>query len=221
MHLAPMEPSLQPGVSESPQRIRFDVGDRLPFGPQHKKILALTAGRVRLCLVNDAGKLVTLDILSPGEMLGPIANLHAPMSGAWTEEATNEATALEAGEALVYPVEVFQHLLDRNHELMVNFCAQMDSRRRRIEARLIRIVFKSSTGKVAGLLAELAERFGEFEAQVIRIPLRLTHKDLGSFIGVKRETVSLAMADLEYRELINTKGGFIQILDAEKLLRVA
>jgi CRP/FNR family transcriptional regulator/pyruvate formate lyase activating enzyme len=136
------------------------------------------------------------------------------------EEAANEATAMEAGEMLSYSRVTFQEMLGRNVALLNNFAAQVDSRRRRIEARLVRIVFKSSTGKVASLLAELAQRFGEFEQDTIRIPLRLTHKDLGSFVGVKRETVSLAMADLEYRGIIATRGGLVSIIDPDMLIRV-
>ena len=215
-----MEQVLESTQSDATQRLRFAAGDRLPFGAQNPRILTITSGRVRLGLINDAGKLVTLDVLGSGEMLGPIGNLLAPLGGTSIEEAANEATALESGEALSYPTAIFKQLLTRSPELMQNFCAQADSRRRRIEARLVRIVFKSSIGKVAGLLAELAERFGEFEPKAIRIPLRLTHKDLGSFVGVKRETVSLAMADLEYRGIIHTKGGFVFVDDADKLLRV-
>lgn len=215
-----MERTPELAAGQTAHRVRFSAGERLPFGLAHKDILTLTSGRVRLGLFNDAGKLVTLDILGPGEVLGPIANLHAAVGSTWIEEAANEAVALADGEALSYSTAAFQQLLGRSAELLQGFCAQVDSRRRRIEARLIRIVFKSSTGKVAGLLAELAERFGEFEPTAIRIPLRLTHKDLGSFVGVKRETVSLAMADLEYRGIIYIKSGYVYVVDADKLVRV-
>jgi CRP/FNR family transcriptional regulator len=72
-------------------------------------------------------------------------------------------------------------------------------------------------GKLAGLLCELAERYGEKKGTSIHLTMRLTHQDLASIIGTKRDTVSRGLADLELRELIRYQRNEIVLLDPAKL----
>lgn len=46
------------------------------------------------------------------------------------------------------------------------------------------------------LLWHLAERWGTVRSDGVHLPLRLTHMTLGRFVGARRPTVSLALADL-------------------------
>jgi hypothetical protein len=52
------------------------------------------------------------------------------------------------------------------------------------------------------LLWHLAERWGKMRGDGIHLPLKLTHASLGRFVGARRPTVSLAVAQLRERGLI-------------------
>ena len=50
--------------------------------------------------------------------------------------------------------------------------------------------------RLTALLWHLAERWGRIGSDGVHLPLRLTHATLGRFVGARRPTVSLALAEL-------------------------
>ena len=57
--------------------------------------------------------------------------------------------------------------------------------------------------RIVGLLWHLAERWGRVGRDGVRLPLGLTHATLGRFVGARRPTVSLALAELRERGLVD------------------
>jgi CRP/FNR family transcriptional regulator len=100
---------------------------------------------------------------------------------------------------------------------MVSLARFLGLRQRYLEIRLTRLLYRSSLGKLAGLLCELAERYGETQGSHIALTMRLTHQDLASIIGTKRDTVSRGLAELELQELIRYERNKIVLLNPKKL----
>jgi CRP-like cAMP-binding protein len=103
---------------------------------------------------------------------------------------------------------------------MVNVSRILGLRRKQLEFRIGRMLYRSSLGKVAGMLAELGERYGKKENEQIELDLGLTHQEMASIVGLKRETVSEALADLEYRGLITAGRGRVRIMDPAALDKI-
>ena len=94
---------------------------------------------------------------------------------------------------------------------------QFGLRRQRLEIRLKHILYRSTLGKVAGLLGELAEGHGKPVEVGTEIGVRLRHHEMASIIGCRRASVSEALAELEYRGLIQAHRSRLVILKAEEL----
>lgn len=214
--------SLYLSADERAKQIEFRRGDVLtPETKPMRQIFVVLEGQVKLRSFAESGKEQIIDVLGPGDVYGPIDRVidrHAKAGGSPAGALATEAVALSHGSALGFDVAYFQHLVQQRPMVALNLSRFLGARQRRLEIRLRRLLFRSSLGKVAGLLCELAERYGEeLPDGGRRITIRLRHQEMASLIGTKRETVSECLADLEYRELLRIKSGIIEIPDVEAL----
>jgi CRP-like cAMP-binding protein len=184
-------------------------------------IYLLIEGQVKLRAMTDAGKEIITDIAGPGDAFGGLDRVVGPTGASGTVGLLPpEAVALTKGFAMKFSLEYFRHLVERRPTVVLNITRFFGLKQRRLEIRLTRLLFRSALGKVAGLLLELGERYGERTPQGIEVGVRLTHQELASLIGAKRETVSEALAELELRELITSSRGQLLLKDPEALDRI-
>ena len=79
--------------------------------------------------------------------------------------------------------------------------------------------FLTVSGKLAKKLIELGREFGIKDDTAIKISLRLTQQDIAELIGTTRESINKELKTLRDKGIISTEGGFIQIVDLERLKR--
>lgn len=91
----------------------------------------------------------------------------------------------------------------------------------RADSWLTRLGRRGPRARLADLLVEIADEFGEPVDEGCRIPFRLTQLDLGRIIGVSRETVSRVMGDFAERGLITRTQGRLIIEDRAGLATIA
>lgn len=197
----------------------FRRGDVLSLvGTSQKYIFVIIEGQVKLRSHTESGKEIILDIMGQGDAFGPIhrALAAAPKDNHPGAMAT-EAVALTDVQALRYDSEYFTDLVKRRPTIIVNLSRILGLRQQRMELRLARLLYRSSLGKVAGLLSELGERFGTREGDKITLNVKLTHQEMASIVGCKRETVSESLAELEYLGLIEASRSKISLLQPDKL----
>jgi CRP/FNR family transcriptional regulator, cyclic AMP receptor protein len=204
--------------------VTFNRGDKLPLIERGMKIIyVLMTGQVKLCSTTEGGKEIILDVVGPGGAFGPLDEVvtgtpvadAAPLSA--LNDLASEAVAISKGNAFRFSHEYFNELVQKRPKLVVNLTKLLGTKRKQLEFRLSRLLYRSSLGKVAGLLAELGERYGAVTKNGIKLEIRLTHQEMASIIGVKRETVSEALAELEYQEIIETGRNSMVILKPGQL----
>ncbi len=209
-------------ADEENREFQFKKGDSIPFHSNGERyIYVIYEGKVKLRAEGESGKEKILDIAAPGDTIGPIDRLLGKGEDeSDTAALATEAIALTDGTALAYVVGEFQALIERRPRVVHNVSRLLGLKQKQLEIRLSRLLFRSSLGKVAGLLAELAERYGEESPEGIHLNFRLTHQEMASMIGVKRETVSDCVGRLELQEMIRTKKRQITVLQIEELDKV-
>jgi len=208
-------------MSQGASLIRFQRGGVVNTqGGGVPHVFVVKKGVLKLRFLNYEGKEVIIDVVGAGDLFGDVGPAVDGDAGVLPREVSQEAVALEPGEALAFTVPAFRELLRRQPQALPQVCQRVDQVRRRLENRMVRLLFKSSVGKVAGVLLELSDRFGRPQGDGIYMRLKLTHRELGALTGVKRETVSLAMAQLECDELIQVLPDGFLVLEALKLSRV-
>jgi len=151
-------------------------------------------GRVKLTVVNTAGKEVVVEILGPGDFFGVRC-----LSGRSVYTAT--ATAIVLSTVLVIEKTEMIRVLHAEHEMSDRFIANMLARGARGEEALIDQLFNSSEKRLARILLLLA-RYGK-PGQPRKVFPKVSQEMLAEMIGTTRSRVNFFMN--KFRKL-----GFIQ-----------
>jgi CRP/FNR family transcriptional regulator len=190
------------------------VGDPRPG------IYVVRDGQVKLRTSSAGGKEKILDIVGPGDTFGALEEVVAGgrEAAASREMLATEAVALGATVVVAFRIEEFQALVARRPTVVLNVSRVLGLKQRRLEIRLSRLLYRSSLGKVAGVLADLVERFGTPAPDgTVLLDFKLTHQEIASLVGIKRETVSECLGILELREIVQSRRSRFRVLRPELL----
>jgi len=191
----------------------FDVPKGQIFGVRDAEsghAYLLKKGRMRSLRKTPDGREVALDILAPGDIVGATAIV----SGGADSERFE---ALEPCLVCRIRGEVLHDLLERNGQIGLSVMHRVGLRKRKIESRLLDMVFCTVPVRVARLLAELAEKFGQKTPEGTLIDLKLTHREIGDLVGANREAITRALAGLVDEGAIAYQGKLILVTDADRL----
>lgn len=176
-------------------------------------VLALVAGRVKICHSTPEGKESILAFIEPGEVFGELCLV---------DDAVREELAIAARASVVVliPRTALLAVIERCPALALSISGLLGLRRRRLERRLKYLLFRSTRDRLVHLLLDLAgtERAGSADSPPPR--LSLSHQDLAGLIGSTRETVSGTLGDLQSEGLVRLGRQNIHLLDVPSLRRL-
>ena len=168
-------------------------------------------GCVKIRTYNIDGKEVTLNILGEGELFGEMAALdEVPRS---TDVITLAPTVIAN-----MPAQDFVQLIQTEPLVGVRLSQLMARRLRQVNRRL-RLRESDSMLRVADILLFLAEGRGTQGKTGMEIP-KLPHRELSSFSGLTRETVTRVLTKLEKKGLILRNQQMLCIPDLQALERL-
>ncbi len=179
-------------------------------GDPGDKVFFINGGRVKTSKVTRDGKELTLAYRGAGQIFGELA----VVDGSPREEM---AEAMKNAIITELPVEVFKELLAGDAKLCFQFMAELGRRRKQLETKLEHLVFKDVQAKLAALLLELGEEYGQENEEGVLIGLKITHQEMANLIGSTRETISLTLAQFKKRGLLDMNGRAVILLDHEGL----
>ena len=131
------------------------------------------------------------------------------------------AEAVEDSQVVAIPREDMLWLMGQRSDVALHVTQLLGLRRRRIEARLRNILFRSTRERTAALLLELLESHGRQGEGGWEIRLRLSHQELANLIGATRETVTLTLGQLQKEGLVRIRWRQIAVLDRDRLAAAA
>lgn len=175
-----------------------------------QSILVLAKGRVKLKDVSPDGKETIIAFIDEGDIFGELALLD-------DEPRREFAEAVEECLVLAIPCADFLQVMDGRPDLAMSISKLVGVRRRRIEARLRNLLFRSNRERLAHILLELVQSHGERVGGRWQIRLRLTHQDLAGLIGATRETVTLTLGQFQKDRLIEVHRRQIVVVDYGRL----
>ncbi len=168
-------------------------------------ILILVEGCAKISVNSRDGKRLILGIVRPVELLGLTSVLRGSCHDVTAETVHPcRIASIRRREFLAFLVRypaVYQSVARELSEEMSRAREQM------------RIMGLSSCAsiKLAWLLLEWSAGTGRATGHGTSVCVSLTHEEMGECIGVTRETVSRAMADLRQRRLIDVHGSALTI----------
>ncbi len=185
----------------------------LPGDPA-SSFFVVNGGRLKLSRVTDDGREITLRYVRALDVFGE-------ESVFFREPRREMVEAMEPSLITEIPVTVFLRMLEEHPELYRDLVTLEIRKRQSLEERLEELVFVDVRAKLAGLLLDLVEDYGEkLPDGGIRIRLRITHQEIASYIGSTRETVSLTLSHFRRAGVLDTERRQLIILQPDELRRL-
>lgn len=171
-------------------------------GEYPKGMYFLKSGILALTYISENGTESLLRVFTNCCIFG-----HRSYLSKGTYHAT--ATVLKESEILFMDESLSNEILEENHKLVLNLARNLAIDLKNAENRLRDMVGKRASQRVIESLLFLKHQTPDFA---------WTRREIGEFCGVKTETVSRALSDLEGKGFIHREGRSIEIIDEEKLI---
>jgi len=173
-------------------------------------MVVIMSGRVRVSVISEDGKEVTLSVLGQGEVLGEMSLLDG-------EPCSADVTAQEDCVLLVIERGQFLALLRANNALCLHLMSLLTRRLRRANAALEDMALLDLPARLGRLLARLADDYGVPIRSGTRIEVKLSQKDLSTLVGASREKVNRQIRQWEDDGVLAKDSGRMVVVDSQAL----
>lgn len=194
-------------------RRRVKTGEHLYHaGEQFSSICVVRSGFFRTTMTLVDGREQVTGFFMAGELMG--------MDGIHTGAHNCNAIALEDSEVCVIAYARLQSLSVKIPGLQHQFLRMMGREITRDHGIMLLLGSMRAEERVATFLLNISARYAlrGYSASVFN--LRMTQKDIGSYLGLKFETVSRALAKLEKLGFISVQNRRVEINDPVALRNV-
>jgi len=182
----------------------------LDQGPELSHARNMQATKTKL-LLEDGREQVT-GFHMAGELMG--------MDGIGTERHTCDAVALEDSEVCVIPFERLEGLSREMEALQHHFHKVMSREIVREHGVMMLLGSMRAEERLAAFLLNLSQRLSTRGYSPNEFNLRMTREEIGSYLGLKLETVSRVFSRFQEEGLIAVQQKNIRILDAAGLRKL-
>jgi CRP/FNR family transcriptional regulator, cyclic AMP receptor protein len=206
---------LPPGAAEELRRLgarrRFPAGAVLfvEGDPAHEA-LVLLSGAVKVSVGSTEGKEIVLEVFEAGALLGELSVIDGRPRSA-------TVTALTPVEVLAVASGSFNDFLDRHPRVLRRLLVGVIGRLRSRVRHQLEFGAGDALGRVCARLADLADRYGEQEADAVVVHSPVNQSELASWTGLSREAVVKALRALRQLEWIDVQGRTFVVRDLDRL----
>ena len=165
-------------------------------------------GKVKVTTFSEKGKEVIFSILNEGDFFGDMSLLDGKPRSA-------TVISMEDSKLRLIRRHDFNNLIEKHPRIALRLLEELTLRLRKADERIESLAFLDVTGRVAGILLQLAEENGEKTDKGLLIRSRPTHQELANMVGTTRETVTRILKQLENKQYVSMDGKEINILDPE------
>jgi CRP/FNR family transcriptional regulator len=181
----------------------FRAGD--PFD----SLYAARAGFFKTKLLLEDGREQVTGFHMGGELMG--------MDGIGTERHTVDAVALEDSEVCVIPFDRLEGLSREVEALQHHFHKVMSREIVREHGVMMLLGSMRAEERLAAFLLNLSQRLQTRGYSPHEFNLRMTREEIGSYLGLKLETVSRVFSKFQEEGLIGVQQKNIRVLDPGRL----
>ena len=181
-------------------------------GDQFEAIYAIKMGFFKTDILLEDGRDQVTGFQMAGEILG--------MDGIGTDIHTCNSIALEDSEICVIPFAQLEHLSREVQALQHHFHKVMSREIVRDHGVMMLLGTMRAEERLAAFLLNLSQRFTARGYSPQEFHLRMTREEIGSYLGLKLETVSRAFSRFQDEGLISVHQKHIRILDSAGLKRL-
>jgi CRP/FNR family transcriptional regulator len=194
-------------------RRRVKRGESLfQAGAEFNAVYAIRSGFLKTSLVDGEGREQVTGFFMGGELLG----LEGIGSGAYQ----GSAVALEDSEVCILPFALIEKMARELPALQRQLHAVLAREIKRSHGVMMLLGSMRAAERLATFLVNLSKRFVRRGYSASDFHLRMTREEIGSYLGLKLETVSRLFSRFQADALIEVEQKHVRILDIAGLERV-
>jgi len=178
-------------------------------GDEFNSVYAIRSGFFKTSVIDDEGREQVTGFFMGGELLG--------MDGIGTSRYNGTASALEDSEVCVMPFSLIEEMSFEVRPLQRNLHAVLSREVVRDHGVMMLLGSMRAEERLAAFLLNLSKRFTRRGYSQTEFHLRMTREEIGSYLGLKLETVSRLFSKFQEDGLIEVQQKHVRILDAGAL----
>lgn len=191
-------------------RRKVKRGDSLfRVGDSFSAIYAIRTGFFKSNVILEDGRDQVTGFHMPGEIIG--------MDGIGTERHSCNAHALEDSDVCIIPFSRLEEISNEVRGLQRQFHKMMSREIVRDQGVMMLLGSMRAEERLAAFLLNLSQRFVARGYSPSEFNLRMTREEIGSFLGLKLETVSRIFSKFQEEKLISVQLKHICILSTDGL----
>ena len=181
-------------------------------GDPFHALYAIRIGSLKTNMVVEDGRAQVAGYHMPGDIIG--------LDGVGTDHHGTEAIALEDSEVCVLPFVKVEDLARSVPGLQHNLHQVMSNEIARDQSVMLLLGSMRADERLAVFLLNLADRYHRRGYSSTEYVLRMTREEIGSYLGLKLETVSRLFSRFQQEGLIQMQGRTVKLLDAGALKQI-
>jgi len=194
-------------------RIRLRKGDALfRAGDRFTSLYAIRSGSCKTVSLSEDGHDQVAGYHMSGEIIGT--------DGIGTDLHGCEAVALEDTEVCALPFDRLAALSRQNVSFQHNVHRLLSREIARERAVMVLLGTMVAERRLAVFLLDLSDRYRARGYSPCEFVLRMTREEIGSYLGLKLETISRLFSRFQREGLVQVQGRVVKLLDRSSLKRL-
>jgi CRP/FNR family transcriptional regulator, anaerobic regulatory protein len=181
-------------------------------GEKFTSLYAIRTGFFKTCVGTDDGRDQVTGFQMAGEIIG--------LDGIVHDHHTCDAVALEDAEVCVMPFDRIEELSREVNALQHHVHKIMSREIVREHGVMLLLGSMRAEERLAAFLLNLVQRLHARGFSQSELVLRMTREEIGSFLGLKLETVSRTFSKFAEDGIVEVKQRHVRILDTDALKRI-
>jgi CRP/FNR family transcriptional regulator len=177
-----------------------------------QNIYAVRVGSFKTVVMHRDGREQVTGFHLAGDSLG--------LDGVCSGHHSCDAVALEDSKVCIIPFHLLEAMCREVKAVQQHLHRMMGSEIVRESSQMMLLGTMSAEQRVATFLLNLSDRLRMRGYSPTEFHLRMTREEIGSYLGIKLETVSRMLSRFQRDGLVDIRGKDIRILDHEGLVRV-
>lgn len=181
-------------------------------GDRFTSLYAIRTGFFKTCIASEDGR----DQVTGFQMAGEIVGL----DGIVNDVHTCDAIALEDAEVCVMPFDRIEDLSNQIHALQRHVHKIMSREIVREHGVMLLLGSMRAEERLAAFLLNLVQRLHARGFSQSELVLRMTREEIGSYLGLKLETVSRTFSKFVEEGIVEVKQRHVRILNTDALKEI-
>jgi CRP/FNR family transcriptional regulator len=181
-------------------------------GEKFNSLFAIRTGFFKTCVASEDGRDQVTGFQMAGEIIG--------LDGIVNEQHTCDAVALEDAEVCVIPFKQIEELSREINGLQRHVHKIMSREIVREHGVMLLLGSMRAEERVAAFLLNLVQRLHARGFSRTELVLRMSREEIGSYLGLKLETVSRTFSKFVDDGIVEVKQRHVRILNTEGLSQI-